>query len=472
MAVIGAGISGLAAAHRLIELCPAISLSVFEASDRVGGVIATESRDGYLLERSADSFITNVPWASSLCERVGLADSLIETEASRRRAFIVRRNELLPTPAGFSLLAPARLWPVLTTRILSPWGKLRLFGEVFVPRRRAPGDESLAAFARRRLGREAYERLVQPLVAGVYSADGETLSLAATMPRFVAMEREHGGLIRGMRRDQKTRDADQAASGARYGMFLAPRAGMEALPKAIAQRLPPGAIRLRCAVSTLTPTADGKWDLEFATGDRSIGWDGVVIAVPAPVASRLIAPWDGALGNDLAMIEYAGCLVAAVGFRREQIDHPLDGFGFVVPASEGRAILAASFSSQKFPGRSATDRVLIRVFLGGATRPDLADLDDSTIRKLAIADLAELLGVRGEPELFEIYRWTRHMPQYKLGHLDRVARLDDKVRDRIGLALAGCAYRGVGAPHCVRDGERAAAKVLTDFAQQKGRESR
>src|SRR5579871_6629603 len=234
IAVIGGGIAGLAAAHRLMEIAPDANVSLLEASDRLGGSLRTVERDGFIIEQGADSFITNVPWGVDLCRRVGLADELTPTNDTGRRALIIRRGKLLPVPDGFMLMAPSRAWPILSSSILSPWGKLRLACEYFVPRRSSEiaEDESLASFVRRRLGREAFDRLVQPLVAGIYTADPEKLSLAATLPRFIEMERQHGGLIRAARRQRRANSGANGAmplsdapdgpaeSGARFGLFV------------------------------------------------------------------------------------------------------------------------------------------------------------------------------------------------------------------------------------------------------------
>ena len=268
VAVIGGGISGLAAAHRLTELDPAIEIVLFEAADRLGGVLQTSRRDGYLLDHSADSFITNLPWALDLCRRIGLADELIHTSETGRRALVVHRGKLYPVPEGFTLMAAAKIWPVLSTPILSPWGKLRLAMEYFVPRRTDDGDESLASFARRRLGNQVFERLVQPLAAGIYTADAERLSVAAAFPRFREMERRHGSLIRAARYEAKRGSAAaEQASGARYSLFVAPREGLTSLVEAIARRLPEGSVRLNSPIERLTARANSG---SVFRGDRGL----------------------------------------------------------------------------------------------------------------------------------------------------------------------------------------------------------
>ena len=454
IAIIGGGISGLAAAHRLTELAPQARVTLFEAADRLGGVLETERNEGYLLELSADNFITNVPWGIELCRRVGLGDDLLTTRESQRRAFVVRNRRLLPVPVGFQLLAPAQLWPVVRSPLLSWRGKLRVLGELLVPRRKSAGDESLASFARRRLGREAFERLVQPLVAGIYTADAERLSMAAALPRFVEMERRWGSLIRAAWNSRSNADG---SSGARYGLFVAPRDGMNSLVRAIAKRLPDGCIRTSTAVTGIT-AAEGKWRLSF--GDKAEVFDGVVVAVPAPAAGTLLEHLDRDLACELNKISYAGSAIVVLGYRRDQLSRPLEGFGFVVPAHERRQILAASYSSVKFEGRATDDRVLIRVFFGGADRPDQLDFSDDKLIAMATEELGELIGVRGRPDLTRVVRWPASMPQYHVGHLEIFERIERACDRWPTLALAGNAYQGVGVPNCIHSGVMAAERIL------------
>jgi oxygen-dependent protoporphyrinogen oxidase len=492
-------------------------VNVFEAANRLGGVLDTVHRDGFLIERSADNFLTKLPAAISLCRRLGIADDLQQTDEARRRALVVCHGQLMRVPDGFFMMSPRKLWPVLTTPLLSLSGKMRLLAEPFIsPRdaRRVQGsgfsdpeandlnpeprtlnpDESIASFARRRLGREVFERLVQPLVAGIYTADPEKLSMAATMSEFLAYEREHGSLLRatlqhsyddnahitslrtGRFSDQLPSDSfkvssDDHAAGPRYSLFAAPRNGMSSLVAALAARLRADAVHLNTCVTHIEQLSGNKWriDYEQVTANPTphsplptphSPFDAVILAVPAPAAARLLAPLDAELSRELAAIPYAGCAVVSFGFARHQVAHPLDAFGFVVPHIEGRRIIAASFASLKFSGRAPADQVLIRVFVGGALRPELADLPDDELRQLALDELRDLLRITGEPLLTDIARWPASMPQYHVGHLDRVARIESLTARHPGLAFAGNAYHGVGIPQCIASGESAAEQVL------------
>lgn len=459
VAVVGGGISGLAAAHRLLELDPTAELTLWEAGDRLGGVLETIRQDGFLIERSADNFVTNVPWGIDLCRRLGLADQLLTTDPRFRQALVVRDGRLLPVPQGFALMAPTRIGPMLATGILSPWGKLRMLGELFVPPRQSTADESLASFVRRRFGRELFDRLVQPLVGGIYTADPEQLSLAATMPRFQQMERRSGSLIvDALQAAAEPSGAEHSARGARYSLFVAPREGMASLTAALAARLPAGAARLGAPIERIE--RDGaRWRVAPARGEAQT-CDAVIVAAPAPVAARLLATVDGALSAELGRIVYAGASLVVAGYRREQFPRPIDAFGIVVPAVERRRVLAISFSSVKYAHRAPDDCVLLRVFVGGACQPELAELPDEALRAAVREELAELLGVRGEPALWHVARWRGAMPQYHVGHCERVARIESLVAALPGLALAGNAYRGVGVPHCIHSGEEAAQRAL------------
>jgi len=467
--VVGSGLSGLAAARRLVvrgqgQRRPP-EVVVLEARDRIGGAIWTDRRDGFTLEGGADSFITNKPWAVELCREIGLGDSLIGTDDRNRRSFVVRGGKLLPVPEGFVLMAPSRIGPLLASPILSLRGKLRVLLDLIVPRKADDSDESLAAFVRRRLGREALERLVQPLVGGIYTADPADLSLKATLPQFPAMEREHGSLIRGARRQaRQARSADRSASGARYGLFASLADGMDSLPRALAASLPPRTIRTSAAVRRIGRADPSQpWRVEMLDGPP-IEAGTVILTTEAHASARLLDGYDPELALQLRSIPYASSAIVTVAYRRDRVAHPLDGFGAVVPAIEGRSILAISFLSVKFPTRAPSGTALMRVFVGGATQPGLFDLDDEEIKGLVRAELAGLLGASGEPILSEVARHPRAMPQYTLGHLDRVAAIRQRAGRHPGLILAGNAFHGVGIPDCVRSGQDAADATLSALA--------
>jgi oxygen-dependent protoporphyrinogen oxidase len=472
IAIIGGGISGLAAALRTSELLPHAKLDLFEASSRLGGVLDTTSRNGFLIERSADNFLTIPLAAVDLCRNVAIDDQLLQTNAARRRAMVVRNGRLVPIPRGFYLMSPRKFWPVLTSPVLSLRGKLRLLAEPWI-KSTVVDDESVASFARRRLGREAYEQLVQPLVAGIYTADPEQLSMAATMPQFWACEQEHGSL-RALRTDRFSNQSNaddgtnphtNEAAGARYALFAAPKGGMASMVEAIASHVSPDSIHLNTPITSIHHESTG-WNLNFKSSTPhsplptpDSRFDALILALPAHAAARLLAAYDPALANELAAIPYAGCAVVSLGFARKQIAHPLDAFGFVVPQAERRRIIAASFASLKFPGRAPDGCVLIRVFIGGALQPELAELPDDDLGRLALEELRDLLHITGEPILTDIARWPNSMPQYHVGHLERIARIEQLAAHHPNFALAGNAYHGVGIPQCIASGQQAAERI-------------
>ena len=469
--IVGGGLSGLAAAHRIATRAEGtagrpVEVTLLEARDRLGGAVWTDRRDGFTLEGGADSFITNKPWGLEVCRELGLADSLIGTDAQHRRSFVVRQGKLVPVPEGFVLMAPSRLGPLLTTPVLSLRGKLRVLMDLVIPRKADDSDESLAAFVKRRLGREALDRLVQPLVGGIYTADPNELSLKATLPQFAEMERKYGGLIRaGLRRRRESGSVDSESSGARYGLFVTPSEGMEAIPRALAASLPAGSVRTRQAVRRIgRPKAGGPWLIEPLNGPP-IEAESVVLATEAHASARLLEGFDPDLARHLRSIPYASSAIVSLGYRRDAISHPLDGFGAVVPSIEGRSILAVSFTSVKFPRRAPAGTVLLRAFVGGATQPDLFELDDAALASLARRELGDLIGASGEPLLVDVSRHPRAMPQYTLGHVERVEAIRRELAKHGGLYLAGNAFDGVGVPDCLRSGREAAEALLARRAE-------
>jgi len=467
VAVIGGGISGLAAAHRLLEAAPGVgarvALTLVEAGDRLGGVIATERQDGYLIEAGPDSFLTEKPWALALCARLGVAGGVIGTRPDRRRTYVVHAGHLCPLPDGFTLMAPVRVGPVLRSSLFTWRGKARMAMDLVLPRGPAREDESLASFVTRRLGREVLERVAQPMVAGIYTADPETLSLRATMPRFLELERRHRSLILGlMRARARPGQARGRESGPRWTLFAAPAAGMGALVDALASRVPGPALRLRTRARAVVPAGTGRgYRVELEAGPP-LEADGVIVAAGAPRAAALVDGMDADLARLLLGIPYASSAVVTLAYGRAQIAHALDGFGFVVPQVERLPILACTFSSVKFDGRAPEGNVLLRAFLGGVLRPEELDRDDPALAAVAEGALGGLLGITGRPHLVRVHRHPDAMPQFVVGHLGRVAAIEARVAEHAAFALAGNAYRGVGAPDCIRSGQAAAERVLAE----------
>lgn len=470
--VLGAGISGLAAALRLRELAPDTSVSVWEKSGRPGGVLYTVERNGFQFEQSTDNFITLVPWGLNLCAKLGISDRLVRTNNRDRRTYVVRRRRLYPLPDGFMMLAPTRLWPMVTTPLLSPLGKLRAGLELFLPRLKGDPDESIAQFARRRLGREVFDRIVEPLLSGIYAGDAEKISLMATLPRFREMEKKDRSLILAMTKTQRAaRQAKrEEESGARYSMFITLRDGLSSLAEKCVQALPPGTIRYhRTATRVDRVAADGdrttRWRVTAADGTEETV-DGLICALPSSMAGDLFAESAPAVAEFYHSIEQTGCAVVSLAFSEEQIRRQFHGMGFVVPTKEGGSIIAGSFSSHKYPHRAPAGWALLRIFVGGARAPGLIDLPDDALLRQVLDELRPLLDIKGEPSEVEISKWPRGMPQYHLGHLDRLAQLNAALDREPTLALCGNSFTGVGLPNCIRTGEEAAEKVVKWFVSE------
>lgn len=457
--IIGGGISGLAAAHRVLELNKSAHVTILEASDRLGGTIQTEHRDGFLIERGPDSFISEKPHGISLAKRLGIESQLIQTNEEYRRSFIVRDGRLRAVPEGFQLMAPSRMWPFITSDIFSIPGKVRMAADLILPRKSVNGssDESLASFVRRRLGKEALARMAQPMVGGIYTADPETLSLRATLPRFLDMEQKHRSLILAMARLGRAQKI--GTSGARYSLFLSFNRGMQVLVDPLTRIN--ADLRVKTRAHRLT--FDHEWTIT-TDKDEQIKADAVCLAVPAYVAASLLSDIDARLAEKLRTIKYASTATINFGYRRAAIAHPLNGFGFVVPFVEKRSLIACTFSSVKFSGRAPEGQVLLRAFAGGALQPEIFALDETEMSRRVEADLRELLGIREDPRFIEVAKWERSMPQYEVGHLDRVSEIEKLVSALPGLSLAGNAYRGAGIPDCVRSGEAAAEALLAQRA--------
>lgn len=468
LAIVGGGISGIAAAFYACRDSRFSEVRLLESSGRLGGVIETHHEDRYLIERAADNFATLIPDALQLSRDAGIDEMLIGPQQNGRQAFVLHRGRVQPIPAGFSLMQPTRVWSVLTTPTLSMRGKARLLGEFFVRARQEQSDESLKSFATRRLGREAYENLVEPIVSGIFTADPTTLSMQATMPQFMAMEHKNGGLIRG---HLSARRADAAAaarkaSGARYDQFRAPELGMNAWLENLAAKLPPGAVRLGSSVAELTTNSLGNqdadqnepgqaaWELRLSSGERE-SFDAVILATPARVTSKLLGNISVDAANLAGSIGYASSAVVAMVVNRSDVRGRLDGFGMIVPAKERRDALAISFTSNKYPGRTPDEEVLLRIFLGGALRPEVMDRTDAELEQIACREVREILHWDGSPNWMGVIRWPEAMPQYTVGHCERVQQLRDALNTFPRIQVCGAGYSGVGIPQCVRSGRQA-----------------
>lgn len=479
--IVGGGIAGLTALEQLTREAPELEVVLLEAAERVGGHVRTERADGFVMEVGPDVILAAKPAALELARRVGLGAAVRGTDPAARGSYILGRRGLQRLPEGLTGLVPSRMAPFITTPLLSPVGKLRVGLDYFIPPRLDGADESIESFVVRRLGREMYERLVEPLLSGISAGDGSRLSMAAMFPQLRSMEREHGGLVRAMlaqRRQAKERGrAGGGAPGAPTG-FVSFDGGLGALPAAIesevARRAAAGvraSIRRGARVHRISAAgtdargideAPARFALMLADGSR-LDADAVIVAAPAFAAADMLRDLDSPLTSLVAAIPYASTVTISLAYPRAVVPRALDATGYIVPRALGRSVLACTWASTKFGGRAPDDRVLFRLFLGGAGRGSFVDGDDATLRAAARAEMREIMGIAAEPVLERINRLPRAMPQYDVGHLERVAAIDAALARIPGLALAGAAYRGVGIPDCVRSGERAAGDILREL---------
>lgn len=493
-AIIGAGITGLSAAQRLLADDPTADITIFEKNDRAGGIIQTVHEDGFMLELGPDSFITNKPAAIRLCQEIGFDSQLIPTDNKHRRSLVLSNGKPVAVPEGFLLMAPSNLAAIAKTKVLSRAGRLRLLEESQIPPADEISDESLANFVRRRFGSETLDRLVQPLVGGIYTSDPEKLSIKATLPRFQQMEQQYGSVTVGtLLQNQKlavagrgkvtssdtpnpdapSLDPDSsdpannvtaestASSGARYGLFAAPRNGMSSLVDALqAWVVKDGRCRICFGTTVVSMQQDQTWQLTIE-GQQTESFDAVIVTLPTHQASKLlVSNSTAALKYKLAEIEYASSVIMVSTHQLSDFSHPLDAFGLVIPMREQRDILAVSFSSRKFPGRAPDGSIILRTFVGGATQPHLFGKSDDEIRSIVNGELSSILGMKSSPKKSWIARYGKAMPQYHVGHIDRVAEIEKLTAEVQGLELAGSAYHGVGIPDSVGSGQNAAARLL------------
>ena len=463
IAIIGGGISGLATAYRLsrsrLGQAGTLEIHVFEARDGLGGVIQTEKRDGFLMEQGPDSFISAKPWAVELCRELGLDQDFMETNPDLRQSFILSQNKLIPVPRGFYLMAPTKVSEAVRTPLLSFSGKFRMACEVFIPPKKEKGDESLASFVSRRFGRETLDRIAQPMIAGIYTADPEELSLEATFPHFLQMEREHGSVIRALSR--KKNDATSKASGPRYSLFLTLKGGLQSLISKLIQRMPQVCFHLSKKVMSLKNGAHWKILLE---GGETLEADILCLAIPASSSARLLRDICENMANDLRQIPYETVSTVGLAFHRKDIRHRLNGLGYVVPSMEKKKIVGCTFSSVKFSGRTQdSGATLLRAFLGGKASRELLEADDQNVVKTVCNEVRQQLGISADPILTRMSRWPESIPQYRVGHRQTVERIFAALKDFPGLYLTGNAYNGTGIPDCIHHAFQTADQILSRF---------
>ncbi len=459
IAVLGGGISGLAAAFALEELRRAgsdLEYVLYEASPRLGGVLRTEKVDGCLVEAGPDSFITEKPWATDLCRELGLEDQLIGSNDAGRKTYILHNGRLVEMPDGLMFMIPTKILPTGLSPLFSWKAKLRMTKELFHPPRAVDHDESVAAFVERHYGAEMVDRLADPLLSGVYGGEASSLSVRAVLPRFAEMERTHGSLGRAMLAARK-----KMAAGPRKPappLFTSLKDGMQHLAEAVVARLAPASLLTNAPVQAVQAEG-GSEGWVVSAGMQSDQFDRVIVALPAPAAAQVLRMASPELSAELAGIRYSSSITVGLGYDRGVRESLPPGFGFLVPRNEGKKLLAATFVHNKFPHRAPEDRALLRCFFAAKNAEDVWQLTDEQIVEIVRNELQQILDLRAEPLFDRVYKWKSAMAQYGVGHLERLDRIE-RLRKRLpGLALAGNAYRGIGVPDCVRSGGDAAKQV-------------
>lgn len=456
--IIGGGITGLSAAWTLQQA--GIAYTVLEASARWGGKLQTEHHAGFTLEVGADAILTRKPWAWQLAQALRLSPQSVNM--AQHKTYVLHGGVPMAYPEGWQLLAPADVWAFLRSSLFTWRGKLRLLADYLIPARRAttpPQDETLADFVRRRLGAEALDKAGEPLLAGVFNADPEQQSLLASFPNFAAMEQQHGSIMRGLWAARKQR-ATASAEG--LPPFFSFESGAEGLIHGLTAQLT-GDLRLESPVTMINGDATHGYTVQLTTGE-TVCADAVIVTVPASAASPLLRGIAPQAADALAAIPYTSVGAMFLAYPRDQISHPLNGFGVVIPGSERRRIDGMMWVSSKWTNRAPADHALIRVFFGGPRTADMMQLDDDALLPVIQGELRDILGITATPLFTRVYRWQDGYPLYTVGHLSRVAAIESALP--AGVWVAGSSYRGIGVPDCVKQGQDAAAQGVALLAEK------
>jgi len=467
---IGGGIAGLSAAYYAVKKSKEqglpVHVTLIESDSRWGGKITTDRAvfdDGqFIIEGGPDTFLATKPYATSLCKELGLGERLHGTNPNQKNTYVLHRNKLEPLPDGLAMMIPTNVQAILKSHLVSWFGKARMGLDFVRPAKAVNGDESLGAFVSRRLGREAYENLIEPLMSGIYAGDGDALSLASTFPYLRDLEVKYGSLARGALQMRKQSNG-KSVQGSRSA-FLTPTTGLAEIVEALVAYLEANNVdlRLNTSVSRIS-NIDSRYLVELKDGS-SLDSDSVILATPAYVSGTLLASFAPTLASYLQSIPYASTATVSLAYRQSDLTRELNGYGYVIPRRAGRKALACTWTSTKFPHRAPEGYALIRVFVGRAGQ-DIT-WNENDLLELAKEELQLTLGITAEPLLHRVFMWDKAMPQYNLGHPELLKRIDIELENHPGLALAGNGYRGIGIPDCIHSGELAVERVLK-FADSK-----
>ena len=456
--IIGGGIAGLSSAYYASQV-PDAQVTVLESSSRWGGKIMTDripfEDSQFIIDAGPDTFLATKPWGVALCKELGLSERLHGTNPHKKNTYVLNQNRLLPLPDGLSMMIPTNIDAILKSRLISWFSKARMGLDFLLPAKADSGDESLGTFVSRRLGREAYENLIEPLMSGIYAGDGDQLSLASTFPYLRDLELKYGSLARGALKMRRTSNG-KSVQGSRSA-FLTPTTGLAEIVEKLIESLTVAGVDLRPGIRAVRIATDkSRYRVELDTGE-SLEAGAVILATPAFVSSTLLASLDPALGSDLQSIRYVSTATVSLAYRQSDISRELDGYGYVIPRREGRRALACTWTSTKFPHRAPEGYALLRVFVGRAGQE--IPWNENELLELAKEELSFTLGITADPLLHRVFLWENAMPQYNLGHPEILKRIDAALEKHPGLALAGNGYRGIGIPDCIHSGQLAVEKI-------------
>jgi protoporphyrinogen/coproporphyrinogen III oxidase len=452
--IIGGGIAGLAAAYRCEQLAGDVAVTVVEREKWLGGKILTERSNGFVIEGAPDSFLSRKLRGLGLCRELGLAEQLHGRDPRHEKTFVRRGQELHRLPTGLTGMIPTNLEALQQSSLISPAGRARLAEEPALPPAPPNGDESVAHFVSRRLGREVYEALVEPLMSGIYAGDGDQLSLAATFPQLRQLELKHGSLLKGLQAAPAAEANGQQPAARPVPPFVSLPGGMATLVETLLAQLRRTELITGMAVAEIRGS-NAPYSVLLADG-RTLAADALILATPAFVTAQLLATVAPDLAELHSQIPYASAAIITLAFAQADLPRPLDGYGYVIPQTEGTDLLACTWTSSKWAGRAPAGMALIRVYAGRYGRRDVTRLSDAELIELAQTELSQTLGLTATPQLTRIHRWPQAMPQYLLGHVERVAQIEQRLAAHPAIFLAGAAYRGVGIPDCIESGEAAA----------------
>jgi oxygen-dependent protoporphyrinogen oxidase len=458
IAIVGGGISGLSAAFALEKSRRSgvkVEYALYESALRLGGVLVTDRVNGCIVEAGPDSFLTEKPWASDLCTELGLADQLIGSNDPDRKTYILVRGKLIELPDGLMFMVPTKILPTVFSPLFSLKTKLRMAQEWFHPPHKANGDETVASLIERHYGPEMVDLLADPLLSGVYGGEASQLSVRAVLARFADMEAKHGSLGRAML--SARRNAPTPRNGSPRPLFTSLKEGMQQMVDALIAQLPSTSLNPGAPVQAISPEG-GSWIV--SAGLNTDQFDGVILALPTHAAANLLGRSHAELASELHGVTYSSSVTVALGYDKKVRDSLPPGFGFLIPRSEGKRMLAATFVHNKFPHRAPDDRALLRCFLGGARDEQILSLPDEEILRIVREELAQIVKVTAEPLFTRVFKWRGAMAQYGVGHLERLQRIESLRQKHSGLALAGNGYSGIGVPDCVRSGTEAVKTVL------------